>query len=419
MAAMRNDEILNTNDIEVKVQKDKKKGHKKDNHDDSNGHEADGYFTWPMRRETEQTVFHDVYGEPKFNAKKVLAEVSKGMKEIKNAKWRIIIPFVILTIAVSVSILISLYSAIGGTPVARITKLENEVLEDMSQLQQLHQNFTALMSIGLHPSNPIRSCGQLPSYYPPGNYYLIGNGGSSTLQYCTTPPSCYGGSGAWAKVAKWNMNDSSHLCPAGLLERIDSGIRTCVRANINEPTCSMGIQYNLAGIEFSRVCGKIIGYQIGNTNAFKSNPSQFTDPSSLYVDGVILTHGRPSTHIWTFAVGLNDSPDPSELVSKCDCSVGNSSNPASRTPRFVGEDYFCDSGYRSGSPPGRMLLKDDPLWDGAGCGSSSTCCTFNKPPWFFRQLRRPTSEYIEMRLCSDELARYEDIAVESVEIYVQ
>ena len=23
---------------------------------------------------------------------------------------------------------------------------------------------------------------------------------------------------------------------------------------------------------------------------------------------------------------------------------------------------------------------DDPLWDGAGCGDSSTCCQFNNPP---------------------------------------
>ena len=29
----------------------------------------------------------------------------------------------------------------------------------------------------------------------------------------------------------------------------------------------------------------------------------------------------------------------------------------------------------------------DPVWDGMGCSSTSTCCTFNSPPWFTKNLR--------------------------------
>ena len=59
------------------------------------------------------------------------------------------------------------------------------------------------------------------------------------------------------------------------------------------------------------------------------------------------------------------------------------------------------------------------LWDGRGCISSNPCCSFNNPPWFYKQLPQPTTDNIEMRVCKDEDASNEDVAIEIVEIYVQ
>ena len=61
----------------------------------------------------------------------------------------------------------------------------------------------------------------------------------------------------------------------------------------------------------------------------------------------------------------------------------------------------------------------DPLWDGAGCGQDSTCCSFHNPPWFHKQLPQPTTDDIEMRVCRDEEQEDEDIPIAYVEIYVQ
>ena len=58
-------------------------------------------------------------------------------------------------------------------------------------------------------------------------------------------------------------------------------------------------------------------------------------------------------------------------------------------------------------------------WDGEGCGQFNTCCSWNTPPWFMKQLPSPTSDDIEMRLCSDQNRVNEDITVESLEIYIQ
>ena len=66
------------------------------------------------------------------------------------------------------------------------------------------------------------------------------------------------------------------------------------------------VQYSIANIQYSRVCGKVIAYQVGTTNAFLNGGNAI---SSDYVDGVSLTHGDPTMrqHIWTFAAALAES----------------------------------------------------------------------------------------------------------------
>ena len=83
----------------------------------------------------------------------------------------------------------------------------------------------------------------------------------------------------------------------------------------------------------------------------------------------------------------------------------------------MGNDYFCDTG--SSDNDAICFYGDNPLWDGAGCGPQSTCCSFNNPPWFYKQLQRPTTDGIEMRVCRNEAATNEDIAIEAVDIYIQ
>ena len=59
--------------------------------------------------------------------------------------------------------------------------------------------------------------------------------------------------------------------------------------------------------------------------------------------------------------------------------------------------YFRESGITQWDT--RTLVfwpNGDPLWDGQGCGPTSSCCTFNSPPWFNVQLSSPTTDDIEM-----------------------
>ena len=85
----------------------------------------------------------------------------------------------------------------------------------------------------------------------------------------------------------------------------------------------------------------------------------------------------------------------------------------------MGNDYFCDSGTNEADENILQDYPDDPLWDGEGCEGANTCCQFNNPPWFCKQLPQPTTDDIELRICSNYIISNEDTPIERVEIYVQ
>ena len=177
----------------------------------------------------------------------------------------------------------------------------------------------------------------------------------------------------------------------------------------------MSTTFHLNGVKYSRVCGKIIGYQYYSTDAFDSYYCyQSGTIDSQYVDGVSVTHGqRPRKHIWTFAAALDETRSTYYV---CPCTKTNTAYTGV-IPPFIEQDYFCDTG--STYAWQRQLYYADPLWDGSGCGPNSRCCGFNNPPWFCKQLPQPTTDDIEMRVCVNQENSNEDIAVETVQIFVQ
>ena len=108
----------------------------------------------------------------------------------------------------------------------------------------------------------------------------------------------------------------------------------------------------------------------------------------MYVDAVSITYGNPQSHIWTLAAGIREN------ATSCPCDGGQSALP------FVGHNYYCESGY-NGTDQSSGLLTSDPLWDGAGCESEGSCCS--TAPWFTVDLVNPTSDDIEVRICSCKL----------------
>ena len=296
-----------------------------------------------------------------------------------------------------------------------------EVVEKLSILQlvqqETQQEVQLLRLPGSTPSHPATSCKEIKQFSPTapsGYYWLRGTGDSSIHMYCDMSRSCEGITGGWMRVTRLNMTNSSHTCPAGL-KLLTTPKRVCAK-NIDGGGCSSAT-FNLHDIRYTHVCGKIIGYQQRSTNAF--GPYYWNRRLTIddtYVDGISLTYGRnPRKHIWTFAAAIGEV-DMTHPHGLCPCT--NIHNPVTiPIPPYVGSDYFCDT-----ASEGRyqhIFYPNDPLWDGQGCGRLNTCCSFNNPPWFMKELPSSTSDDIEMRLCANQERANEDINFETVDLYVQ
>ena len=263
--------------------------------------------------------------------------------------------------------------------------------------------------------HPVSSCSDIPQDSPSGEYWIQTNSTNSPVQvYCDMTRTCCNTTGGWTRVANIDMTDPSQQCPDGfrLVNRTTAPLRTCGRLG---PAGCVSTTFLVYGIEYSKVCGRVIGYQNATPDAFDVYPRGSSHSiDTHYVDGVSLTHGQsPRQHIWTFAAAADETHSNTAFLCPC---TGPSSTYWGTIPPYVGNDYFCETAERGRSQ--YIFHPDDPLWNGQGCGGTSTCCSFNNPPWFCKQLPQPTRDDIEVRVCGDEVVSNEDTPLEIVEIYI-
>ena len=258
----------------------------------------------------------------------------------------------------------------------------------------------------------LTSCEAIHKKWPnkPSGYYRIADSnGTVHTVYCNMENLC-NLEGGWMRIANLNMTQTTS-CPTGFRLYTNGGVRACGRPVTSSGSC-VGKIFSSSGIEYSQVCGKVIGYQVGwpDAAAYRSN-----NINTYYVDGVSLTHGNPREHIWTLMSGSSDRS--SDSYNSCPCgSVGP--YPA---PSFVGSDYYCEAGYQGNTwPQHEEFYSSDRLWDGKDCGSSETaCCQSSLIPWFYKSIGNYTTDYIEMRICCDDRTGDEDVAIEQYDIYVK
>ena len=217
-----------------------------------------------------------------------------------------------------------------------------------------------------------------------------------------------GGSASWRRVAYLNMSDPSQQCPS-VWQEITTPHRVCGRRSSG--SCE-GLTYATGSEQYDQVCGRIIGYQISTPDATNGGSID-----SYYLDGVSVTYGSPRQHIWSFVAGVDEQT--TYPGSTCPCVAG--SRDGNHVPSFVGQNYFCESGITkfNGTHAGIFWPNGDPLWDGQGCGPTSSCCTFNSPPWFNVTLSSPTTDDIEVRICGDQEIGDEDTPIQLIELYVK
>ena len=301
-------------------------------------------------------------------------------------------------------------------------------------------NILSCCSIGT-PQNPAASCQDLAarcSCATSGNYWIRNTVRDAVLVYCdlevhADDRSC-GGSRGWMRVANLNMNNTQcNSCPQPLVTISppgDSSRRLCTRVENRRMAGCDAVPYSVQGVEYSRVCGKVIGYQREAPDGFIFYDETNATIDEEYVDGVSITHGQSGhrTHIWTFAAAQSEFADSRRA---CPCTEGEtpSGDVLPLVPPYIGRNFFCDTGSQATGVPEDRFHLEAPLWDGRGCGRRSTCCQFNRPPYFRTDIA-PTTDNIDVRLCAsfrtgNRILRpgvtrsREDTPLEVIELYVQ
>ena len=233
-----------------------------------------------------------------------------------------------------------------------------------------------------------------------------------------TSCSCKDNAEGWKKIAHLNMANATERCPSNWT-LLSTPVRGCRRSN-PRPSCDSVI-FGSEGFPYNKVCGRVLGYQGGSTDAFELVNSRVATLDQPYVDGVSLTHGSPGSrqHIWTFASAVYET-DPS-FSSPHNCECTNTNHQWSyQVPSFIQNNYFCDTGNPGpGIHDFSRVFSEDPLWDGQGCGPTNACCQLNTPPWFCTVLPKATSDYLEVRICNSQNAADESVVVSKFEIYVR
>ena len=232
---------------------------------------------------------------------------------------------------------------------------------------------------------------------------------NTLLQHLPVTLNC--GLGTWYQVASLNMSDPGEKCPPTWRQFNSNGVKACGRPATSNGSCPA--TFYPTNRQYSRVCGRAIGYQVGGTHAFGNMTVPQLD--SNYVHGVSITHGAPHNHIWTYAAGVSEGKYRPQS-GNCPCS--NLTHPGNAfPPSFIRDNYYCESGNIDGNFSWNKLYSRDPLWDGQQC--EGHCCSDGKsPPWFSVELPNPTTDDIEVRICDGEDNRDETL-LQLLELYIQ
>ena len=248
----------------------------------------------------------------------------------------------------------------------------------------------------------------------------------------------------WTRIAYINMSTPGTVCPPGLTEKHYSNVTygLCINnhTNSSEDMSCDGTTFDTYGISYSKVCGRVYGYQHGIGLAFDV-PEKQQRVTEAYISGVSITkHGQ---HVWTFASGNSEEITLFDS-NYCPCSEYG---PVPSPPSFVGNNYICESGRAPlqgtddtnflGIPNYQQdgleesedaLYLNDKLWDGLDCNSDEApCCKDRQLPFFTRTLDETTRGPIDLRVCggkplcdiSGDSCSYRDTPIELIELYIK
>ena len=271
---------------------------------------------------------------------------------------------------------------------------------------------------GLHAYNPAPSCRDVlcNRFLPSGYYWIRRYHPYEQLQlpvrvYCYMKEDKCGVAGVM-RVGYLNVINTTTKCPDPLTLYDASGKKLCGPTNTDRTKCDP-VTFHTYHIPYNFVCGRAVGYGYYKNAAFYySTTTGFDTIDDPYLSGLSITNRmcQKRQHIWSYVAGYRDTGASS---ANCPCASGKGRD----APKFVGSDFFCESG--SHATPTKLWYTSNPLWDGKGCYSGSKCCNPSRAPWFFKALPAEATSDIEVRWCQAYAGAASDrTGIEQLEIYV-
>ena len=144
---------------------------------------------------------------------------------------------------------------------SQLNSIEMRLSQNISVLEYRAEKLSGMVAELL-----ASSCAALLPTTLSGYYWVSASNGTAVRVYCDMTRSCGGVTGGWVRVGYLDMTDSSHQCPSGFTEHNDSNIRTCRRTGTSAGCGSLMMD---VPCQYSRVCGRVKAYQVGNTDAFR------------------------------------------------------------------------------------------------------------------------------------------------------
>ena len=180
------------------------------------------------------------------------------------------------------------------------------------------------------------SCKELYQCNPalPSGYYNITTPQGAERVYCVmNTTNCGNITGGWMRATYIDVTNENNTCPEGFNVIVVGSTRMCTGSNTGGGCSSF--TFPTFDVPYTKVCGRAHGYQYRSPDVFFTANTLQGYPD---VEGLIITHGNPRNHIWSFAAGLTKD---SNHIENCPCASPYPGRPA---PSDVGEDYFCESG---------------------------------------------------------------------------
>ena len=313
---------------------------------------------------------------------------SRKLKIASNSLFHnVILPIAVISIIVFLCFILLLMIILFAITFQKLSELNKNIEASVTSSEVINSNFTTF--VDYIKSNPYLYINSLPlscseiskinEAISSGYYTVKSSTGDLKGVYCDLNRTFGGNSTGWMRVAELDVTN----CPQGFRNQFVGADKTCVV--FEDSAGCTEIRYPVYNIQHTKITGRIRAYQINSSDGFVPINEGIRNPnniSSNYLDGVSITAN--GLHVWSFAAG-------------CNCSIDK------MPPSFVNEEYTC------GGIEARHSYQQL-IWESQQCQRNST--------WFFRSLPPSTAD-IEVRVCRDQVRADEDLAITSLELYIQ